>query len=191
MIHYRLSMFTFTPCVVPEVILITPKSFHDERGFFMETYRRSAFAEHDIRDMFLQDNHSKSLRGVLRGLHFQIGPTAQAKLVRCPRGEIFDVAVDMRSSSPTYLKWVGVNLSSINRNQLFIPAGFAHGFCVISDEAETIYKCSQEYDGSSEHGIVWNDPRIGIQWPINDPILSEKDKMLQTVDAFEDKHAAR
>jgi len=169
-------MFKFTKTAIPEVILIEPEIFGDNRGFFLETYKKSEFAKNGINVDFVQDNHSKSKTGVLRGLHFQVGESAQAKLVRCISGEIFDVAVDIRKDSPTFLKWVGYILSAENKNQLFIPAdGFAHGFCVLSEEAEIAYKCSKEYDPKSERGIIWNDELIGIKWPIKDPILSDKD----------------
>lgn len=168
-------MFRFTKTEIPGIVLIEPEVFGDERGFFMETFKKSEFEVNGVGGDFVQDNHSRSRRNVLRGLHYQEGDSAQAKLVRCVRGEIFDVAVDMRKNSPTYLKWVSANLSESNRRMLYIPAGFAHGFCVISDEAEMIYKCSKEYDPRSEKGVLWNDEAIGILWPITDPLLSPKD----------------
>lgn len=170
-------MISFKKAEIPDIILIEPKVFGDERGFFMETFKFSEFTANGIADNFVQDNHSKSARGVLRGLHYQEGERAQAKLVRCIRGEIFDVAVDMRKDSPTYLKWVGIALSEANKLMLYIPAGFAHGFCVISDEAEMMYKCSKEYDSKSERGVMWNDPALHISWPIKDPLLSPKDQV--------------
>jgi dTDP-4-dehydrorhamnose 3,5-epimerase len=170
-------MFTFTKTTIPDVILVTPQVFGDERGFFLETYRRSAFFENGIPVDFVQDNRSRSTKGVLRGLHYQKGKSAQAKLVYCTKGEILDVAVDMRKESPTFLRWVGYVLSAENKQGLFIPAeGFAHGFCVLSADAEILYKCSHEYDPTGESGIVWNDPTIGIEWPITDPQLSPKDR---------------
>lgn len=168
-------MFRFTKTEIPGIVLIEPQVFGDERGFFMETFKKSEFEVNGVSGDFVQDNHSCSRRNVLRGLHYQEGDSAQAKLVRCVRGEIFDVAVDMRKNSPTYLKWVSANLSESNRRMLYIPAGFAHGFCVLSDEAEMIYKCSKEYDPRSEKGVLWNDEAIGILWPITDPLLSQKD----------------
>lgn len=168
-------MFIFKRAEVPDVIFIEPQVFGDERGFFMETFKQSEFSAQGINDNFVQDNHSLSARGVLRGLHYQEGETAQAKLVRCIRGEIFDVAVDMRRNSPTYLKWVGFRLSEQNKQMLYVPAGFAHGFCVLSEMAEMVYKCSREYDPKSERGVMWNDPKLNIAWPIQNPVLSAKD----------------
>lgn len=168
-------MFTFTKTEIPEVILIEPQVFGDERGFFMETYKFSEFQANGISHGFVQDNHSLSGRGILRGLHFQTGPHAQAKLVRCIAGEIFDVAVDIRKNSPTYLKWVSAVLSAENKRMFYVPTGFAHGFCVLGDRAEVAYRCSEEYDPSCEHGIIWNDLTINIAWPIKDPTLSLKD----------------
>ncbi|MBC7218168.1 MAG: dTDP-4-dehydrorhamnose 3,5-epimerase [Candidatus Caldatribacterium sp.] len=167
--------FRFERLEIPEVILIEPQVFHDERGFFMETYRYSTFAAFGIKENFVQDNHSRSVRGVLRGLHYQNPPKAQGKLVRVVVGEIFDVAVDIRKGSPTYGRWVGVKLSAENRKMLYIPAGFAHGFCVLSDVAEVVYKVTEEYAPECEAGIIWNDPEIGITWPIENPIVSPKD----------------
>ena len=167
--------FTFKKLSIPEVVLIEPKTFKDERGFFMESYKYSEFADFGIKDKFVQDNHSKSVKNVLRGLHFQTLPKAQAKLVRCVKGEIFDVVVDIRKESPTYSKWIGEILSEENKKELFIPIGFAHGFCVLSDEAEIIYKSSNEYSPENESAIAWNDPTINIAWPIKNPIVSEKD----------------
>jgi len=141
----------------------------------MENYKYSEFADFGIKDKFVQDNHSKSVKNVLRGLHFQMLPKAQAKLVRCVKGEIFDVAVDIRKNSPTYGKWVGEILSEENKKMFFLPVGFAHGFCVLSDEAEIIYKSSDEYSPENERAIAWNDPTININWPIKNPIVSEKD----------------
>jgi dTDP-4-dehydrorhamnose 3,5-epimerase len=168
-------MFEFIKTEISEVILIKSQVFNDERGFFMETCKKSEFALNGIKDNFVQDNHSQSSHGVLRGLHYQEGPKAQAKLVRCIVGEIFDVAVDLRKNSPTYLKWVGYNLSADNKQQLYIPAGFAHGFCTLSEKAEIVYKCSEEYSPEKEKGIIWNDPSINILWPIKNPIMSPKD----------------
>lgn len=169
-------MFKFIKTEIPEVVLVEPQVFEDDRGFFLEAYKKSEFIKNGITVDFVQDNHSKSKAKVLRGLHFQTGASAQAKLVRCIKGEIFDVAVDLRQSSPTFLKWVGYVLSEKNKKELFIPAeGFAHGFCVLSDGAEIMYKCSKEYDPKSEVGIIWNDESIKIDWPVENPMLSDKD----------------
>jgi dTDP-4-dehydrorhamnose 3,5-epimerase len=163
------------------VILIKPKVFGDERGFFMETYKKEDFEKAGIKGEFVQDNHSRSRYGVLRGLHFQKEPYAQAKIVRCVRGVIFDVAVDLRRDSPTFGKWVGVILSEFNKHQLYIPRGFAHGFCVLSEVAEVVYKVDNKYAPDYEGGVIWNDEDIGIEWPIDEPILSEKDKKWPTL----------
>ena len=168
--------FKFTRLEIPEVILIEPKVFQDERGFFMEVYKTSDFAQFGIKDNFVQDNHSCSDWGTFRGLHYQIHPMAQAKLVRCVRGAIFDVAVDIRKGSPTYGKWVGVILSATNKKMLYVPVGFAHGFLALEDESEVIYKVSNLYSPEHEAGIIWNDPEIDIKWPWDNPILSERDK---------------
>lgn len=168
--------FEFKKLDIPEVILVTPKVFGDNRGFFLESYQKSTFAQNGIDVDFNQDNHSKSTKGVLRGLHYQKAPKAQAKLVRCSRGKIFDVAVDIRKKSPTFGKWVGEILSEENKNMLYIPAGFAHGFVVLSDEAELLYKASNEYSAENDRGIRWDDPYINIQWGIGfEPLISDKD----------------
>ena len=170
--------FEFIKTEIPEVVIVKPKVFGDERGFFMETYKKSDFERAGIDTDFVQDNHSKSIKGVLRGLHFQVQPKAQGKLVRCIRGKIFDVAVDIRKGSPTFGKWVGVELSEENKLMLWIPKGFAHGFLTLSEEAEIIYKVSgSEYSPVHDRSIRWNDPDIGISWPLEgEPILSEKDR---------------
>ena len=168
--------FSFKKLKIEDVILVTPKVFGDSRGFFMESYQKSAFEQNGIKDNFSQDNHSKSSKGVLRGLHYQKNPKAQAKLVRCSRGKILDVAVDIRKDSPTFGKWIGEILSEENKNMLYIPAGFAHGFVVLSDEAELLYKASNEYSPENDRGIRWNDPDINIEWGIDfEPLISEKD----------------
>jgi len=167
-----------------DLIIIEPLIFGDNRGFFMEFYNYKDFAEFGIKENFVQDNHSKSSKGVLRGLHWQIMPMAQSKLIRCIQGEIFDVVVDIRKGSPTFGKWVHINLSGENKKMLYIPKGFGHGFAVLSEEAEIIYKVDNFYSPMYERGIVWNDPEIGIHWPISDPILSEKDRNFPTL-----KHA--
>lgn len=165
---------------IPDVLIFEPKVFSDERGFFMESFNQKVFEEAVGRKIeFVQDNHSKSTKGVLRCLHYQVEPYAQGKLVRCIAGEVFDVAVDIRKDSETFGKWVGVNISSENKRQLWIPEGFAHGFLVLSDSADFLYKTSNYYSPIHERGIVWNDPTININWPINiDKILSEKDTIL-------------
>ena len=168
--------FEFIKTKIPEVILIKPKVFGDERGFFMETYKKEDFENAGIKGEFVQDNHSKSGYGVLRGLHFQKEPYAQAKIVRCIKGVIYDVAVDLRKNSPTFGKWVGVILSEFNKHQLYVPRGFAHGFYVLSEVAEVVYKVDNKYAPDYEGGVIWNDEDIGIEWPIDEPILSEKDK---------------
>ena len=170
--------FKFQRLDMPDVILIEPIVFVDKRGFFMESYKYSEFAKFGIKEKFVQDNHSRSTRGVLRGLHYQKNPKAQAKLVRVTRGKVFDVAVDIRRGSPTYGRWVGVLLSEENKKMLYVPVGFAHGFCVLSEEAEVLYKTTEEYAPEYERGIIWNDPDIGIKWPIEEPILSPKDAAL-------------
>ena len=173
--------FEFERLAIQDVVLIKPQVFADERGQFLETYRQSEFELFGLRDSFRQGNHSISERGVLRGLHYQVAPRAQAKLVRVVVGEVFDVAVDIREHSPTYGKWVGANLSAVNRSMLYIPDGFAHGFCVLSEPAEVLYMAGEEYSPSHERGIVWNDPKLAIDWPIDNPILSEKDKKWPTL----------
>ncbi|MCX7976730.1 MAG: dTDP-4-dehydrorhamnose 3,5-epimerase [Bellilinea sp.] len=166
------------PCRIPDVVLIEPRLFGDQRGFFMETYQQRVFAEHGIMAQFVQDNHSGSRRGTLRGLHYQIRQE-QGKLVRAVAGEIFDVAVDLRRSSPTFGQWVGEILSAENKRQLWIPPGFAHGFYVLSDWAEVVYKASDFYAPEWDRTLLWNDPQIGIDWPLvegADLLISEKDR---------------
>ncbi len=168
--------FEFEKTQLPDVILVKPKIFGDARGFFMETYKKTEFAKNGIDIEFVQDNHSKSTKGVLRGLHYQKEPKAQAKLVRCPYGKVFDVAVDIRKNSPYFGKWTGAILSAENKHMLYIPEGFAHGFVVLSDEAELFYKASDEYSPEHDRGIKWNDPDINIDWGIDfKPLVSEKD----------------
>lgn len=174
--------FEFKPQEIKDVILVEPKVFGDARGFFMETYKKSDFIANGIDVEFNQDNHSKSTKGVLRGLHFQKAPHAQAKLVSCSKGRIYDVAVDIRKGSPTFGKYVKVELSEENKRMLFIPAGFAHGFVALSDEVELLYKASGEYCPEADCGIIWNDSDINIDWNIDfEPILSEKDKAQKTL----------
>lgn len=168
-----------TPTAIPDVVLLEPKIFGDDRGFFLETYSERTFEQLGLPTRFAQDNHSKSIRGVLRGLHYQLG-TAQGKLIRVLQGEIFDVAVDIRRSSPTFGKWVGEILDDQKRRMLWIPPGFAHGFLVLSDTAEVAYKASELYMPEGDRSILWNDPQIGIEWPLHlihgsGPQLSAKD----------------
>lgn len=170
--------FQFQRLRIPDVILVEARHSVDERGFFLETYKYSAFAANGIAETFVQDNLSHSVHGVLRGLHYQNAPQAQGKLVRVLRGEVFDVAVDIRCGSPTYGQWVGVHLTADRFQLLYVPAGFAHGFCVLSDEADLSYKVTAEYAPALERGIVWDDPQIGVHWPVKNPILSAKDAAL-------------
>jgi dTDP-4-dehydrorhamnose 3,5-epimerase len=168
-----------TPTAIAEVVLIEPKVFGDARGFFMESFNQQAFnAAIGTCYDFVQDNHSRSGRGVLRGLHYQLPPHAQGKLVRVTSGAVFDVAVDIRQGSTTFGKWVGVELTAENHKQLWIPPGFAHGFVVLSDTADFLYKTTAYYAPQSDRGILWNDPQIGIQWPDlgMDFLLSDKDR---------------
>ena len=180
----------FTPTPIPEVILIEPRVFGDSRGFFMETYQREKFAEGGIDYDFVQDNHSRSLQGTLRGLHYQIDHT-QGKVVRAVLGEVFDVAVDLRRSSPTFGKWVGYNLSAENKRQLWVPPGFGHGFYTLSEWAEVVYKATDYYSPADERLIVWNDPDINITWPAQigeKLIISPKDAQgayLKQAEVFE------
>ena len=177
-----------TATALPEVKIIEPKVFGDDRGFFYESFNALEFAEQvEAGVVFVQDNHSRSARGVLRGLHYQI-ENAQGKLVRVVEGEVFDVAVDIRNSSPNFGKWVGVNLSEKNHRQLWVPAGFAHGFVVLSESAQFLYKTTDYWYQAHERSIVWNDPEIGIDWPIDfEPLLAAKDaagKHLSEADCF-------
>jgi len=174
-----------TKLAIPEVVLFTPKFFGDDRGFFYESFVQSVFEEATgLTRQFVQDNHSKSQRGVLRGLHYQINPKAQGKLVRVIQGEVFDVAVDIRKDSPTFGHWVGEILSAENRKQLWVPEGFAHGFVTLSETAEFLYKTTSPYAPSHERAIIWNDPDLAIDWPISTaPLLSGKD---QVAVAFKD-----
>jgi dTDP-4-dehydrorhamnose 3,5-epimerase len=162
-------------CGLPEVLLLTPQVFGDDRGFFLETYSERDFAAAGITARFVQDNQSRSKRGVLRGLHYQL-EHPQGKLVRVTRGKIFDVAADIRAGSPTFGKWVGVVLDDEKKQAIWIPPGFAHGFCVLSDYADVAYKATDFYTPSAERGVRWDDPLLGIQWPVEEPILSEKDR---------------
>lgn len=166
--------FTFKRLAIPEVIVIEPEVFGDARGFFMETYKQSDFAAF-VDGHFVQENQSKSQRGTLRGLHFQVGPYAQGKLVRVIAGEIFDVAVDMRADSRTRGKWVSTVLSGENRRMVYVPPWCAHGFCVLSETAEVVYKTTTEYAPAHESGFMWNDPALAIDWPVSSPLVAERD----------------
>ncbi|MBI4878346.1 MAG: dTDP-4-dehydrorhamnose 3,5-epimerase [Planctomycetes bacterium] len=165
----------FQQTSLPGVIVIVPRVFEDARGFFLESYQAARFAAAGIRAPFVQDNHSRSLRGTLRGLHAQ-HRRPQGKLVRAVRGEVFDVAVDARKGSPTFGRWLGERLSESNRKLIYVPPGFIHGFCVLSESAEVEYKCTDYYDPGGELTVIWNDPDIGVAWPIADPELSAKDR---------------
>lgn len=160
---------------LPGVVIVEPRVFRDERGFFLETYHASRYAEAGIALAFVQDNHSRSRKDTLRGLHFQ-RTTPQGKLVRAIEGEIFDVAADVTPGSPTYGQWVGVALSADNFRQLYVPPGYAHGFCVVSEAAQVEYKCTALYDPADEGGVMWNDPVLGITWPTASPVLSARDR---------------
>ncbi|MBI2331653.1 MAG: dTDP-4-dehydrorhamnose 3,5-epimerase [Chloroflexi bacterium] len=178
----------FVPTKIPEIMLVKPKVYEDPRGFFMETYREDRFAASGIPQKFVQENHSRSQKGVLRGLHYQIR-NPQGKLIRTILGEIYDVAVDIRRSSPTFGQWVGIILSAENRCQLWVPEGFAHGFYVMSESAEVVYKVTDYYAPEWERSILWDDPKIGIDWSVVDtaPILSKKDidgKLLVDAETF-------
>lgn len=177
-----------TACEIPEVKLIEPTVFEDERGFFLEAFHVDKFKDAGIEHHFVQDNHSKSVKHTLRGLHFQVAPYAQAKLVRATRGRIFDVAVDIRPNSPTYKRWVGVELSEENKRMLLVPGEFAHGFVVLSDSAELQYKCSNLYSKEHERSLRWDDPELNIEWPIPEGvklILSEKDTYAPTLAEYQ------
>lgn len=163
-----------SPTSLPEVLLIKPRIFGDERGFFFESWKQDRYREHGLPSEFVQDNISRSAKGTVRGLHFQ-EPKAQGKLVTVLHGRVFDVAVDVRKGSPCFGQWTGVELSGDNHHQLWVPAGFAHGFCVISESADFFYKCTELYSPETERAIRYDDPAIGIDWPVETPILSEKD----------------
>ena len=183
--------FTFKRLSMPDVILVEPRSFSDDRGFFFESFKESDFISNGIDKKFVQDNFSHSVNGVIRGLHFQKAPKAQAKLVTVLKGKIFDVAVDIRKDSPTYGKWISEILSSDTHNLLYVPEGFAHGFCVISDEADVLYKVSNEYSQEHERSIIWNDPKLNIQWPIKKPIISNKDNKLSLLENLDNDFVYR
>ena len=173
--------FTFTTLSVPGVILIEPQTFPDDRGYFLESFKASDFKKAGLPTLFAQDNFSFSKKGVIRGLHYQKFPQAQAKLVSVFKGCVLDVAVDIRQESETFLKWAAVELDDRNHAMLFIPPGFAHGFLALSDDVHLLYKCNNEYDPQADRGIRWDDPDIAIPWPITSPILSVKDRQLPYV----------
>jgi dTDP-4-dehydrorhamnose 3,5-epimerase len=168
----------FRKLSIDGLVVIEPQVFEDERGFFMETYQKEKFAENGIEVDFVQDNHSFSVTNILRGMHYQLPPFAQDKLVRVVQGEVFDVAVDLRVDSETFGEWEGVKLSAENKRQFFIPKGFAHGFLVLSDSAHFVYKVTNFYNKESTGGVVWNDQEIGIEWPADEPVLNERDQDL-------------
>ncbi len=176
----------FHPTKIPGVIRVEPQVFSDDRGFFFECYHRERFAVGGIAPAFVQDNHSKSARGVLRGLHGQ-SPYPQGKLIRVLEGEIYDVAADVRLGSPTYGQFVGVTLSAENKEQLYVPPGLAHGFCVTSEVAQVEYKCTELYHPEAEFSIAWDDPELAIPWPISDPLLSDKDRDAPRLSESQDK----
>jgi dTDP-4-dehydrorhamnose 3,5-epimerase len=173
-----------------DLFIITPEMFKDDRGFFTETYRKDKFAAFGLNMEFVQDNHSKSSKGVVRGIHFQWEPP-MGKLMRVTQGAAFLVAVDIRIDSPTFGQWVGVEASVENRKQVYAPAGFARGFCVLSESAEIQYKCTGIYSNLAESGILWNDPAIGIEWPVKNPILSKKDEVAQTLEQWRKKSESK
>jgi dTDP-4-dehydrorhamnose 3,5-epimerase len=179
--------FTFTPLTISDVILIKPKSFPDNRGYFLESFKASDFEKANLPSHFVQDNFSFSKKNVIRGLHYQKNPKAQGKLVSVLKGSVWDVAVDIRRESPTCLKWLAAKLSDKNHNMLYIPPGFAHGFIALTDDVHLLYKCTNEYAPESDAGIRWNDPDIAITWPAGNPIVSPKDAelpLLQYVELF-------
>jgi len=181
MFRIEIMVFNFTRLEIPDVILVEPKIFTDDRGFFYESFKKSDFLSYGISEIFIQDNFSHSKKNVIRGLHYQNPPKPQAKLISVIKGKIFDVAVDIRKKSPTYGKWISAILSEENHRSLYIPEGFAHGFCVLSDEADVSYKVNNEYSPQHEQGIIWNDDFLKISWPIQKPIISNKDNLLPSL----------
>lgn len=179
------------PTKLDGVVIIEPDSFRDERGFLFESYHKGRYAEHGIADEFVQDNHSGSVRNVVRGLHYQDLTVPQGKLVRCIVGAIFDVAVDLRLGSPTFGQWIGVELTAQNRKQLMVPVGFGHGFAVLSDFAELTYKCTSYYAPAAEGAVAWNDPEIGIDWPVEAPVLSQRDQGAMSLAKYRQNPAFR
>lgn len=176
---------TVTPTRLPEVLLIDTDYFRDERGFFIENYHKQRFAEHGIEADFVQDNHSRSGRGVLRGIHWQDTTAPMGKLVRCTVGSIFDVAVDLRVGSPTYAQWVGVELTAENMRQIWVPPGFGHAFATLSEAAEVQYKCSGMYSPPSEGTLKWDDPDVRIEWPLDNPVISARDSAGMSLREYE------
>lgn len=172
---------------IPDLLLIEPRVFSDDRGFFLETYHRQKYEDCGITAAFVQDNHSYSRKNTVRGLHYQRNHP-QGKLVYVLRGEIFDIAVDIRRSSPTFGKWVSVILNSEQKKQLYVPPGFAHGFCVTSETADVLYKCTDVYHPQDEYGVLWSDPRLGIPWPTNAPLLSQKDSQYPALENIPAEH---
>jgi dTDP-4-dehydrorhamnose 3,5-epimerase len=170
--------FDFEETPLEGVTLVKPKSFSDSRGFFLETYKSSDFIKNRLPGIFVQTNHSYSTKDVVRGVHYQIDPLPQGKLVRCTKGRIFDVAVDLRPDSPTFKKWLGFELSDLNKHMLYIPEGFGHGFSVLSEEAEVQYSCTNEYSPDLDAGIRFDDPELNIKWHVENPVISEKDSKL-------------
>jgi dTDP-4-dehydrorhamnose 3,5-epimerase len=170
--------FTFTSLTIPDIVLVEPKDFPDERGYFMESFKASDFKKANLPTHFVQDNFSFSKKGVIRGLHYQKNPKAQGKLVSVLKGGVWDVAVDIRRKSPTFLKWVTADLNDSNHAMLYIPPGFAHGFISLTEDVHLLYKCTNEYDLQADAGIRWNDPDIAISWPVSNPIVSKKDQDL-------------
>jgi len=173
--------FEFKRLEIPEAILIKPKVFEDDRGFFLETYKKEDMEKIGIKAEFVQDNHSRSERGVIRGLHFQKEPYAQAKIVRCIRGIIYDVMVDLRKNSSTFSRYLGLVLSEDNKDQLYVPRGCAHGFLVLSDVAEVVYKVDNGYAPEYEGGLIWSDPDVDVSWPLDDLIISKRDRLWPTL----------
>lgn len=173
--------FKFKKQEIEDLIVITPRIFSDDRGFFLESYKESDFKTNDIKEEFIQDNHSFSKKGVLRGIHYQLPPKAQGKLIRVIKGAVLDIAVDLRKSSKTFLKWASVELSEENHKMFYIPPGFGHAFLTLTDNVHFAYKCTNEYSQEHDAGIIWNDKNININWPIKNPLLSEKDLNLPTI----------
>ncbi len=171
---------------LPGVRIVEPRVFEDERGFFLEVWNAGTFAAQGLDVAFVQDNHSLSRQGTLRGLHVQL-PNSQGKLVRCTEGTIFDVAVDIRRGSPTFARWFGIELTAANFRQLWVPPDFAHGFCVLSPRAQVEYKCTELYDAAADLAIAWNDPAIGIEWPLDAPLLSPKDQAARRLEELTDR----
>lgn len=182
-------MFTFEDTPVKDAKIVTPQVFADDRGFFLESYNQREFQEAGISETFVQDNHSRSQKNVLRGIHFQYAPHQQAKLVRVTQGEVFDVIVDLRPDSETFKKWFGVTLSAENKKMLYVPAGFGHGFCVTADDTDFIYKCDQFYVPEADGGMKWDDPELAIDWPISadQAIVSQKDQNLPPFSEVKDR----